>query len=349
MPKVAVVGASGYAGGELLSLLLPHPECELVGVFGSGGGDAARPVGEVHPRLRGATRLAIEPASLEAILAPRPDAVLLATPHEASHELAPPLLDGGCVVLDLSAAFRLPDPAAYRRHYAFTHRRPDLLARAAYGLAELNAAAIAAADLIAVPGCYPTSVVLPLRPLVDAGVLDPAGTVVVDATSGVSGAGRAALARTSFCEVSLQAYGVMNHRHEPEIAAHGGVEVVFTPHLGPFPRGILSTIHLPLRRGVGDATLREILAGAYDGSPSVRLLPSGLWPSIAAVERTNFCDLGLAVHPERPHAVVSSAIDNLRKGAAGQAMQCLEIRFGLAASSDPETALPRRVALGSPR
>lgn len=349
MPKVAVIGASGYAGGELLSLLLAHPACELVGAFGSGSGAAPPTVAEAHPRLRGATSLAIEAASPEAILASGPDAVFLATPHEASHALAPTLLEQGCVVLDLSAAFRLPDPAAYERHYGFAHRRPDLLARAAYGLAELEAEAIAASDLIAVPGCYPTSVILPLRPLAEAGILDPAGTVVVDAVSGVSGAGRGALARTSFCEVSLQAYGVMSHRHEPEIAAHGGVEVVFVPHLGPFPRGILSTLHLPLRRGVGEAALREILAAAYEGSPSVRLLPSGTWPSIAAVERTDFCDLGLAVHPSRPHAVVSSAIDNLRKGAAGQAMQCLEIRFGLAASPDPEAALARLAAVGSPR
>jgi N-acetyl-gamma-glutamyl-phosphate reductase len=339
MTRVAVVGASGYTGGELLALLLRHPACELAGAFGSGrDGESPRTAEELHPRLRGSLPHRIEPASPRAILSAKPDAVLLATPHETSHELAPALLEGGCVVIDLSAAFRLPDPADYPRHYGFAHRHPELLARAAYGLAELNAEAIAASDLIAVPGCYPTSVILPLRPLADAGLLDPSSAVVIDAVSGVSGAGRAALARTSFCEVSLQAYGVMSHRHEPEIAVHGGAEVILTPHLGPFSRGILSTIHLPLRRGVGEATLRETLAAAYEGCPCVRLLPAGIWPSISAVERSNHCDIGLAVHPTRPHAVVSSAIDNLLKGAAGQAMQCLEIRFGLSPLADRDHA-----------
>ena len=268
--------------------------------------------------------------------------MFLATPHEASHDLAPPLLERGVAVFDLSAAFRLPDPRDYPTHYGFEHRHPELLARAAYGLAELNAEAIAASDLVAMPGCYPTSVILPLRPLSDADLIDPASPVIVDATSGVSGAGRSPSPRTIFSEVSLEAYGVFSHRHEPEIATHGAAEIVFTPHLAPFDRGILSTIHIPLRRGVDQAQLRETLEATYADAPFVRLLPAGEWPSVASVARTNFCDIGLAVHPKRPHAIVSSAIDNLVKGAAGQAVQCFNLRFGF----DPAEALlpPRRAA-----
>lgn len=336
--RCAVVGATGYAGGELLERLLAQRRVELVGLFGSDRhADTSPRIDEVHPRLRGRLEGVVRPADSETVLATRPDAVFLATPHETSHDLAPPLLAGGAVVFDLSAAFRLPDPEDYPRHYGFRHRHPDLLGRAAYGLAELNAEAIAASDLVAVPGCYPTAVILPLRPLSDAGLLAAGEPVIVDAVSGASGAGRSPNARTVFSEVSLQAYGVMRHRHEPEMNAHGGAEVVFTPQLAAFDRGILATIHVRLRPGTTEATVRETLAAAYDG-PFVRLLPAGRWPSIRGVERTNFCDIGLAVHPRRPHLVVSSAIDNLVKGAAGQAVQCLELRFGLAPNHAREVA-----------
>ena len=338
MTRVSIVGATGYSGGELVSLLSAHRHAEIVGLFGSGR-HSEEPIAleRSHPRLRGLAEGAIEPASLERILAGHPAAVFLATPHEASHDLAPQLLEHGVAVFDLSAAFRLPDPRDYPKHYGFEHRHPELLARAAYGLAELNAEAIAASDLVAVPGCYPTSVILPLRPLSDADLVEPASPVIVDATSGVSGAGRSPSARTIFSEVSLQAYGVLCHRHEPEIATHGAAEIVFTPHLAPFDRGILSTIHIPLRRGVDEAQLRETLEATYADAPFVRLLPAGEWPSVASVARTNFCDIGLAVHPKRPHAIVSSAIDNLVKGAAGQAVQCFNLRFGFEPS---ESLLP---------
>ena len=343
MTRVSIVGATGYSGGELVSLLAGHRHAEIVGLFGSGRrSEESIPLERSHPRLRCVAEGAIEPASLERILAGNPAAVFLATPHEASHDLAPELLERGIVVLDLSAAFRLPDPRDYPRHYGFEHRRPDLLARAAYGLAELNAEAIAASDLVAVPGCYPTSVILPLRPLSDADLIDPASPVIVDATSGVSGAGRSPSARTIFSEVSLQAYGVLSHRHEPEIATHGAAEIVFTPHLGAFDRGILSTIHVPLRKSVDESQLRETLEATYADATFVRLLPSGEWPAVGSVVRTNFCDIALAVHPRRPHAIVSSAIDNLVKGAAGQAVQCFNLRFGFEAT---EGLLPSRRAV----
>ncbi|MGA1046033.1 MAG: Asd/ArgC dimerization domain-containing protein, partial [Phycisphaerales bacterium] len=154
----------------------------------------------------------------------------------------------------------------------------------------------------------------------------------VDAKTGVSGAGRSPSARTIFSEVSLQAYGVLSHRHEPEIATHGAAEIVFTPHLGAFDRGILSTIHVPLRKSVDESQLRETLEATYADATFVRLLPSGEWPAVGSVVRTNFCDIALAVHPRRPHAIVSSAIDNLVKGAAGQAVQCFNLRFGFEAT-----------------
>ena len=327
--RAAIVGAAGYAGAEAIAMLLRHPGVELCGLFGSEGksGGGAR-IDTLHPRLRGCTDLCVQPSSEPAIRACRPDAVLLATPHEASEALAPALHGAGIVVLDLSAAFRLRDADAYPAHYGFVHRHPELLREAVYGLAELNTDAIAAAQLIAVPGCYPTSVALALRPLVERGLLEDR-TVIVDSTSGVSGAGRSPSLRSLFCEVSQSPYGVLSHRHQPEMAQETGADILFTPHLGPFDRGILSTMHATLRDGVTERDVRECLRVRYEGRAFVRVLPEGIWPSVGAVERTNCCDIQVAVDNARRHLVACSAIDNLIKGAAGQAVQCLNIRFGL--------------------
>ena len=327
--RVALVGAAGYAGAEAIAMLLRHPGVELCGLFGSEGkSGAGTRIDALHPRLRGWTDMRVEAASESAILECRPDAVMLATPHEASEALAPALCAEGVLVLDLSAAFRLRDPAAYPIHYGFTHRHPALLREAVYGLAELNADQIAVARLVAVPGCYPTSVALVLRPLVESGLLADR-TVIVDSTSGVSGAGRSPSLRSLFCEVSQSPYGVLSHRHQPEMAQETGADIIFTPHIGPYDRGILSTMHATLREGVSERDVRECLGARYGGRAFVRLLPEGSWPSVGAVERTNFCDMQLAVAPERRHLVACSAIDNLVKGAAGQAVQCLNIRFGM--------------------
>ena len=327
--RVALVGAAGYAGAEAVAMLLRHPNAVLCGLFGSEGkSGAGTRIDTLHPRLRGWTDLRVEAASEAAILECRPDAVMLATPHEASEALAPALCAAGTVVLDLSAAFRLRDPAAYPIHYGFAHSHPELLREAVYGLAELNAPAIAAAQLIAVPGCYPTSVALALRPIVEAGLLERS-TVIVDSTSGVSGAGRSPSMRSLFCEVSQSPYGVLSHRHQPEMAQETGADIVFTPHIGPYDRGILSTMHATLREGVTEREVRECLHARYGHRPFVRLLPEGTWPSVGAVERTNCCDIQVAVDAARRHLVACSAIDNLVKGAAGQAVQCLNIRFGL--------------------
>ena len=334
--NVAIVGAAGYSGAELVTWLLRHPAARIVGLFGSGRrGEADRPMlmGDLFPRLLGRIELEIRPGDAAAIASTKPDAVFLATPHEASIELAPALLASGIRVFDLSGGFRLSDARLYPKFYGFEHAHGELLAAAAYGMPELNRAAIAKADLVAVPGCYPTSAILPLRPLVKAGAVARGSRPIIDSISGVSGAGRTPTAKTHLCEVSVQPYNVLKHRHNPEIDQHAGTPVVFTPHLGAYDRGILSTIHVELAEGWTGPRVSNTLRDAYGREPFVRLLPTDRWPSIAGVRETNFCDIGWAVDESHHHLIVVSAIDNLVKGAAGQAIQCMNTRFGL-----PETA-----------
>jgi N-acetyl-gamma-glutamyl-phosphate reductase len=340
-----IVGAPGYAGRELIHLLLEHPSVRIGALFGSDRQSAEKParIADLHPSLFGRLDLPVHPVSVAAIADARPDIVFLATPHEASLELAPEILkrsDASCkpVVLDLSAAFRFtstretttPPAHLYPKHYGFEHTHPELLRAAVYGLPELNREAIRTANLIAVPGCYPTSAIIPLAPLARAGAIDRARPVIIDSVSGVSGAGRTPTSKTHFSEVSLQAYNVLKHRHNPEIDLHAGVTSIFTPHLVEFDRGILSTIHVDLAPGWNEGRVAETLAAAYGGTPFVRLLGRDRWPGVAGVRGTNFCDIGWIVQESTRHLIVSSAIDNLVKGAAGQAVQCMNIRFGLA-------------------
>jgi N-acetyl-gamma-glutamyl-phosphate reductase len=328
--RCAIVGASGYTGAELASILLRHPEAEIAGMFGSAREGAARTFSDLHPRFREECDLRILPAEPRTILDAAPQVAFLCTPHETSASLAGELLDAAAddlVVIDLSAAFRLPDPSLYVAHYKFTHPRPDLLGEAVYGLVELHRSALRDASLVAAPGCYPTSVILPLAPVVRAGAVREGARPVADCISGVSGAGRTPSERNLFCEVSVQPYGVWGHRHAPEIAAHAGAPVVFTPHLGPYDRGIVSTMHVQLDAGWSGERVREVLGETYAGCPFVRILPAGSWPSVNGVRHTNYCDIGLA--SEGDHLIVVSAIDNLVKGASGQAVQCMNVRFGL--------------------
>ncbi|MDZ4754932.1 MAG: N-acetyl-gamma-glutamyl-phosphate reductase [Phycisphaerae bacterium] len=327
--RVLVIGASGYAGAELVGLLSAHPEAELIALRGSSRrrDEAAVRFSDLFPRYEGVVDLEIGGLELEELFGLEPDAVFLATPHELSHEIAASLVARGIVTFDLSAAFRLPDASMYPLHYGFAHTQPALLASAAYGMPELFADRIVASDLIAVPGCYPTSAILPLRPLVDAGLLRSDREILVDSTSGVSGAGRKPETKSLFCEVSLQAYGVFKHRHRPEMATYVTRPVCFTPHLGAFDRGILSTIHAWLVPGATEQMVRAALAARYRDQPFVRVMAPQKWPSVAGVEFTNFCDIGLAV--EGDHLLIESAVDNLVKGAAGQAVQCFNVRFGL--------------------
>ena len=322
--RTVIIGATGYSGAELIGLLLEHPVAEPVGLFAS---EQRGPIADHFGGLRDRCDLLVEQTDIEQIAGLQPHAAFLATPAETSLELAPALLDRGIVVIDLSAAFRLRDRSLYSTFYGFDHPRDDLLEQAVYGLVERNRDAIADTDLISVPGCYPTSVILAVGPLVDEGLVDTTRPVIIDATSGVSGAGRSPAVRTQLCELSLQPYDVLTHRHAPEIESHVGAEVIFTPHLARFDRGLLSTIHVPLV--TSSRHPRTILESTYADETFIRILPEGRWPALSDVCHTNFCDIGLASHPTRPHLIVSSAIDNLVKGAAGQALQCLNIRFGL--------------------
>jgi N-acetyl-gamma-glutamyl-phosphate reductase len=326
----SVIGAGGYSGAEIVGLLLRHPGVKIGGLFGSSQRATSAVESDfasAFPSFRGLIDLPIRAASVDAILSDSPHMVFLATPHEASHDLAPQLCSAGVTVFDLSAAFRLTDEGAYPKHYSFRHHHSALLKHAVYGLAELNRREIEQAQLVAVPGCYPTSVILPVRPLVDAGLLTPK-PIIVDSTSGVSGAGRSPALRSLFCEVSQQPYGVFTHRHQPEMEQECKTEVTFTPHLGPYPRGILSTVHATLTEGVSESDVRSVLRARYAAEPFIQLLPAKAWPSVGAVVGTNRCDIGFAVDEARRHLILCSAIDNLLKGSAGQAVQCMNIRFG---------------------
>lgn len=328
MIPVVVIGASGYTGVELVGLLARHPHVTLAGLFGSPGRAAeAVPFSSVAPALRGVVDQPLQGFDLAAIDSIEPAVAILATPHEASAGLAPELLARSIRVIDISGAFRLADPALYPAHYGFEHPGAALLGAAVYGLPEAGRDKLDGASLVAVAGCYPTSVIIPVKALMAAGAIAGGTRVIVDATSGVSGAGRHAKLGTSFCEVSLSPYNVLRHRHEPEMVMHSGASVLFTPHLGAFDRGILSTIHVELAPGWDGATVREALDAALGAEPFVRLLPSGEWPSVKDVRGTNFIDIGLA--EREGHLVVVSAIDNLVKGASGQAVQCMNAAIGL--------------------
>ncbi len=327
MTPVAIVGVGGYTGQEALRLVLGHPRLTLAGLFGSPD-TAGKSLHDVAPAFRSLTSEAIRETSARSIAEAGAKVAILATPHELSMRLAPELLELGMTVFDLSGAFRLSDTSLYPKYYGFEHEQTELLKSAVYGLPELAGDRLQATKLVSLPGCYATSVILPVAPLVQAGLLDVSRPVVVDATSGVSGAGRGANPRSSFCEVSQSPYGVGTHRHTPEMNQYTGADLIFTPHLGPFDRGILSTIHADLNSGVSRSRVVETLELAYGSHPFVRVLPEGVWPSVSAVERTNLIDIGVYVDERRRHLIIESAIDNLLKGASGQAIQAVNAHFG---------------------
>ncbi|ATF94832.1 N-acetyl-gamma-glutamyl-phosphate reductase [Cedecea neteri] len=328
MLNTLIVGASGYAGAELVSYLNRHPDMNITALTVSAqSSDAGKLISDLHPQLKGIVDLPLQAMSDISEFSEGVDVVFLATAHEVSHDLAPQFLAAGRVVIDLSGAFRVNDPAFYERYYGFTHQHPELLEKAVYGLAEWQADKLKESNLIAVPGCYPTASQLALKPLIDADLLDLSQWPVINATSGVSGAGRKAAISNSFCEVSLQPYGVFNHRHQPEIATHLGAPVIFTPHLGNFTRGILATITCRLKAGVTQQKIAETFNQAYGDKPLVRLYEKGV-PALKNVVGLPFCDIGFAVQDE--HLIIVATEDNLLKGAAAQAVQCLNIRFGFA-------------------
>ena len=310
--RIAIIGVTGYAGQELDRLLAAHPAFQTAGRFASKADE----------------RTGAEAFSLERLQSYSPDAVVLATEHEFSMHTVPDLLKAGIRVVDMSGAFRLKDPRLYPEWYGFEHSSPELLSEAVYGLPEFWSESIRSARLVANPGCYATAAVLPLIPLYKAKAIDPACTVVVDGKSGVSGAGRAPKPETHFCEVNenLSAYGVLKHRHTPEMISQlpGGTldRFVFTPHLIPITRGILNTITL---RTADRASAYSILADTYAKSPFVRVLPAGQLPNVHSIVRTNLCSIGVAT--KGANTVIVSVLDNLVKGAAGQAVQNLNLMF----------------------
>jgi N-acetyl-gamma-glutamyl-phosphate reductase len=333
-PTVSVVGATGYAGAELVALLARHPGARLSGLFSSAGGSAV-PFGALHRSLRGRRGPKAQPLDVDALLEGRPDAVFLATPNETSAELVPLLLDWApnLRIVDLSGAFRLACAKDYPAWYGFPHPRPALLGEAVYGLTEWSGGALAGARIVANPGCYPTSVLLGLKPIL--ALLDPDAAVVCDCKSGVSGAGKKSELAFSFTELSgnFKAYGAGTHRHEPEMRQQLGLEedaaFVFVPHLLPAVRGILSTIHVAFPQPVTDADLAAAFAAAYDGHDFVDVYPAGALPDLNAVVGTPRAAIGFSVLPGGRRAVVVSVIDNLLKGAASQAVQNYNLMFGL--------------------
>lgn len=336
MLKVAVVGASGYTGVELLRLLHCHPEVAVTCITSEQS--AGKPVAEVFPTLRNRYSKVLE--NLEPVrVAEKADLVFTALPHKAAMEVVPTFLKLGKRVIDLSADYRFSDASVYEQWYE-PHMNPELLEKAVYGLPEVRRAKIKGAKLVGNPGCYPTSVILGLMPLLKNGLVDHT-TIVADSKSGVSGAGRSTKVENLFCEVNegFKAYGVGGvHRHIPEIeqelslAAGEPVTISFTPHLVPMDRGILSTMYARLSASASADDLVELYADFYNGEPFVRILSAGSFPSTAHVRGSNFCDIGIAVDSRAGRVIVVSAIDNLVKGAAGQAVQNMNIVCGL-----PET------------
>jgi N-acetyl-gamma-glutamyl-phosphate reductase len=338
--RVAVAGATGYAGRELLALLARHPNARVTRLMSSGrDGKRAFPIEHSHPALRGRFKVLCEPLSLENLTPADVDIVFLATPHETALQLAPALLDRNLRVVDLSAAFRLKDPAAYPRWYGFEHHADAALAKAVYGLTELNGKSLRQARLVANPGCYATSVILSLAPLVEKGWIDLSVGIVSDSKSGASGAGRAPSDKLQFCEVNenCRAYGLFTHRHVPEMLQALGLaekDLTFTPHLLPVTRGILSTIYVRLAKPRSHQAVTALYGEFYAGAALVRVFEEGL-PEIQSVAHTNYMDLGFALDGDGRRLIVVSALDNLGKGAAGQAVQNMNVMFGIA----EETAL----------
>lgn len=330
MINVGIYGATGYAGHELVQILARHPQVQIA--FATSETYAGQRLNRLYPAappLELISAAAADPAGL--------DCVMLCLPHAASAPTAIKALESGARVVDLSADFRLHDVAVYEQWYKTTHPAPELLSEAVYGLTEFVRPALPQARLVANPGCYPTGVLLALHPALCAGAIVPGATLIADSKSGASGAGRKLRPHLQFVELAgnFSAYSIgRRHRHLPEMeqvlrqwAPAAAPKLLFSPHLLPVPRGILSTIYLPLAAGWDEARLRELYAETYAGEPFVQLLPPGEPLSLAHAVHTNLCVLGLTVAADT--LIMTSVIDNLVKGASGQAVQNMNVMFGL--------------------
>ncbi len=338
--RVAVVGVTGYAGFELARLILRHPHIEKTTFFLREGFANVRCLTELFPQLRGWGDAPCRPLSVEAVATSGAEVVFLSTPHEASLKLVPELLaaNPSLRIVDLSGAFRFHSAETFTKWYKLPAPNVKTLSEAVYGLPELYADALPKARIVGNPGCYPTSVILGLRPLIDAGWINTARGIVCDCKSGVTGAGKEPKRDTQFVEVNenFRAYNLFTHRHTPEVSEHLGLtseNFVFTTHLLPVDRGILSTLYVWLKASRKVDEIEALFRKFYTGRPMVRVMPAGTLPELQYVTHTNFCDLGFALDPSGERLVVVSCLDNLGKGAAGQAVQNLN---GMRAY--PETA-----------
>lgn len=326
MQNVGIVGFRGYSGAELERILSRHSGVKVFLMeHRADAEDRPRPRGvDGHPRI---------PCSADAVRDHSLAAVFLATPPEVSMELTPGFLAAGAKVIDLSGAYRLRTVENYKRWYKAEHAQPELLAEAAYGLPEFYRERIRAARLISNPGCYPTAANLAIAPLVEAGVVNRQAGVICDAKSGTSGAGRKPSLKTSYCEVTenFSAYSLLDHRHVPEVLLNSGLEEAqfsFVAHLLPVDRGILETVYFRAENVRSAADLVAIYEKRYAGEPFIRLYDPGKMPDLRAVQRTNYCDIGVRFDAATGRAVVVSVIDNLVKGAAGQAVQNMNLTLG---------------------
>ncbi|NQT29494.1 MAG: N-acetyl-gamma-glutamyl-phosphate reductase [Candidatus Saganbacteria bacterium] len=332
MIKVGVIGAGGYAGVNLISLLLSHPETKLVWVM-SEEAHKGRKMSELFPHLTSICEMPCKTLDEIEKCAKEVDVVFLALPHGIALNYVPQILKSGAKVVDLGADYRFSDEKVFEKWYQVEHKDKGAVAEAVFGLPELYKKDIKKARLIGNPGCYPTATILGTAPLVKEGLIDPA-SIIVDAKSGVSGAGRGVKLITLYCERNegVMAYAVTNHRHMGEIdfqlgrVAGGNIQTTFVPHLIPQTRGILSTIYAKLKKPAKTADLMKLYENFYRGQPFVRIYPT---PSTKNVSFTNYCDIGVAVNEATKTVIVTSAIDNLIKGAAGQAIQNMNLIFGL--------------------
>jgi N-acetyl-gamma-glutamyl-phosphate reductase len=334
-PKVAIIGATGYSGAEIVTLLLNHPGVELA-ILMTANTDRQQikpqKYSQVLPQFFQLCDLPIEPLDFDELQRREISVVFLATPNETSHELVPHLLQRGIRVIDLSGSYRLRNPSLYSEWYGFQHQFPDLLDQAVYGLTEIKREQIRAAQLVANPGCYPTSILLPLIPLKCRGLINSEVEIVCDSKSGVSGAGKSPSPTTHFSEVteSFKAYNLLKHRHTPEIRQElGNDNLIFTPHLLPINRGILSTIYARVHQTVTESMIADCLHNAYEDEPFVRIYPDGALPEIKFVAHTNFSDVGWRLDAARSTLILVSTLDNIGKGAAGQAVQNMNVMLGV--------------------
>jgi len=332
--KVAVIGASGYAGAELVGLLCQHDKVSIQHLLVSENSPSCGKLfSELHGRWQGVCDVPLQSFSSQwfdanvANKADDLDVVFFATPHEFSADWAQAFVDAGVKVFDLSGGFRLKKAEDYPTFYGFEHANIDALAQAKYGLAEWQHADIANTNLITVPGCYPTASLLSLKPITSNNLHVENALIVVNGISGVTGAGRNASLATNFNEVSLKPYNILQHRHQPEISQEAGAQVIFNPHLAPYKRGLLTTVTLQLKTGVTAKQIDLAFEQAYHDKPLVRIVNA--WPQIGNVAYTPFADIHWQVDEEKQVVVVSCAIDNLLKGASSQAIQCFNISYGL--------------------